>query len=172
MAEDRLKNTVFMQYIWIQINKHMSTNNIIKHLFIASLLLASTMLVSCNETESAKDADPTSTEITVPTEATSPAPVLVQPEADLKAFLHSKEGTYGWKTTADSITYDFFTDGRLHIQGPDGEATMWEGKWKLKGNQLTLISEERKLNETATIKMLNDTLFLGDKAYTRCVLVK
>jgi hypothetical protein len=133
----------------------------VKHLVLASILLATTSFISCNETESNKETDPTSTEINTPIEAP------VQSEADLKAFLHSKEGTYGWQTTADSIMFDFFKDGRLHIQGPNGEATMWEGKWELKGNQLTMISEEKKMNETISIQMKGDTLVLGDKTYTR-----
>jgi hypothetical protein len=146
----------------------MNTNIKIKHLFVASMLFATTSFISCNETESDKETDPTSTEIKVPEEAkNTPTEAPIQSEAELKSFLFSKEGTYGWQTTADSIMFDFFKDGRLHIQGPDGEATMWEGKWELKGNQLTMISEEKKINETKSIQMKGDTLVLGDKTYTR-----
>jgi hypothetical protein len=145
----------------------------IKHLVFASMLFATTSFISCNDSESDKETDPTSTEIKVPEEAkNTPSEAPVQSEADLKAFLHSKEGTFGWQTSGDSIMFDFFKDGRLHIQGPDGEATMWEGKWELKENQLTLISEEKKMNETKTIQMKGDTLLLGDKAYTRYIPVQ
>ena len=136
---------------------------------LLGLITASMSLYSCNEAEAPKEADSTSSEIKVPEDAQKPAEAPVQSEADLKAFLHSKEGTYGWKTNADSITYDFFQDGRLHIQGQDGEATMWEGKWELKGNQLTMTSDEKKMNETQAIQMKGDTLMIGNKVYTRYV---
>jgi len=146
----------------------MKTHIKIKYLLVVSMLFATTSFISCNETESDKETDPTSTEIKVPEEAkNTPSEAPVQSEAELKAFIHSKEGTYGWQTIADSIMFDFFKDGRLHIQGPDGEAAMWEGKWELKGNQLTMISEEKKMNETKSIQMKGDTLILGDKTYTR-----
>lgn len=82
-------------------------------------------------------------------------------------FLKDPEGYYGWQTTADKISFDFFDDGRLHIQGPDGEATMWEGKWELKGDQLTLQRADLNKTETVTVKIDGDKLVLGDKTYTR-----
>lgn len=142
----------------------------LKLIFVAALWTTSVGIMGCNDSETPKEVDPTTSEIKVPEAAQNP---VVKPpsasESDFKAFLHSKEGTYGWKTDADSIMYDFFKDGRLHIQGPDGEATMWEGKWELKGNQLTMISDEKKMNETKIIQMKGDTLMLGDKVYTRYV---
>jgi hypothetical protein len=88
-------------------------------------------------------------------------------EDELKLFLYSIEGTYGWATKSNNITFDFFTDGRLHIQGPDGEATMWQGSWKLKQDQLTL--DRVDLNRLVTYKMaiLSDTLLLDTTVYTR-----
>jgi len=173
MAEDRLKLFNLSNIFVLKLNKLMNTNIKIKHLVVASMLFATISFISCNDKESDKESDPTSTEIKVPEEAkNTPSEAPVQSETDLKAFLQSKEGTYGWQTTADSIMFDFFKDGRLHIQGPDGEATMWEGKWELKGNQLTMISEEKKMNETKLIQMKGDTLLLGDKAYTRYVPIQ
>ena len=141
----------------------------LNQILLAGLITASMSIYSCNESEAPKETDATTSEIKVPEEAQKPAETPVQSEADLKAFLHSKEGTYGWRTSSDSIMYDFFKDGRLHIQGPDGEATMWEGKWELKGNQLTMTSDEKKMNETHAIQMKGDTLMLGDKVYTRYI---
>lgn len=88
-------------------------------------------------------------------------------EADVKAFLISKEGTYGWKTDSDPISFDFFPDGRLHIQGPDGEATMWEGKWSVTGTQLTMDRADLNKTETVAVKINGDKLILGEKVYTR-----
>ncbi|MBP7281213.1 MAG: hypothetical protein KBA66_06545 [Leptospiraceae bacterium] len=88
-------------------------------------------------------------------------------EADIKAFLVSKEGTYGWNTTADQIGLDFFQDGRLHIQGPDGEATMWEGKWSVTGDKLTMERTDLSKTETVPVKIDGEKLILGDKTYTR-----
>ncbi len=88
-------------------------------------------------------------------------------EAEIKAFLVSKEGTFGWQTTADNISLDFFPDGRLHIQGPDGEATMWEGKWSVASNKLTMERTDLGKTETVQVKIDGENLILGDKTYTR-----
>jgi hypothetical protein len=48
------------------------------------------------------------------------------PAVDLKGFLVSTKGTYGWepvKAGGDGLSYDFFPDGGP--SGPDGEAA-WE----------------------------------------------
>jgi hypothetical protein len=86
-----------------------------------------------------------------------------------KKFLHSTEGTYGWMPVQvkRGISYDFFPDGRLHIQGPDGEATMWEGKWSLKGDQLTIINSDKKETKTYTAKIDGKFLLLDGRRYTR-----
>jgi|GEM_PF-1288106 len=87
--------------------------------------------------------------------------------ANLKKFLLSTKGTYGWNPVKGTIRYDFFPDGRLHIQGPDGEATMWQGKWSLKGDQLTLVNIDEKTTKTVTAKMDGDELLLDDVCYRR-----
>ena len=82
-------------------------------------------------------------------------------------FLYSVEGTYGWNPTEGDISYDFFRDGRLHIQGADGEASMWEGTWALSGNQLTLINSDLNTSETVTATRDGDDLLLNEKRYRR-----
>lgn len=84
-----------------------------------------------------------------------------------KKFLHSTEGTYGWMPVKGKISYDFFPDGRLHIQGPDGEATMWEGKWSLKGDQLTITNSDKKETKTHTAKIDGKDLLLDGARYKR-----
>ncbi len=88
-------------------------------------------------------------------------------ESELKAFLISKEGTFGWVTKSDSISLDFFQDGRLHIQGPDGEATMWEGKWSLQGDKLSMERPDMGKNITVTVKINGEELMLDQTVYTR-----
>lgn len=99
-----------------------------------------------------------------------PAPFADQPtvfadaetKPDLKKFLYSTKGTYGWQPVKGTIMYDFFKDGRLSVQGPDGEATMWEGKWSLKGDQLTISYNKKTSTVTATIDG-NDLLLDGQR---------
>jgi hypothetical protein len=88
-------------------------------------------------------------------------------EADIKAFLVSKEGTFGWQTASDPILLDFFKDGRMPIQGPDGEASMWEGKWSLTGDKLTMERTDLGKTETVTVKIEGENLILCYKTYTR-----
>jgi hypothetical protein len=99
-------------------------------------------------------------------------PLITEPPAfddsTLRAFLLSEPGTYGWQTASDKITLDFFPDGRLHIQGPDGEATMWEGKWKVEAHTLIMDRPDLGGKRTVTMVLDNDgSLLLGDKKYTR-----
>ncbi|MBK9395835.1 MAG: hypothetical protein IPN55_00750 [Saprospiraceae bacterium] len=88
-------------------------------------------------------------------------------ETELWEFLISTEGTYGWETKTDKISLDFFEDGRLHIQGPDGEATMWEGSWKLKGDRLSMVRPDLKSTETESVSIDGDKLMIGAVEYTR-----
>lgn len=88
-------------------------------------------------------------------------------EEQIRNFLYDTEGNYGWQTTSDDITFSFFQDGRLHIQGLDGEATMWEGTWTLKGDQLTMDRKDLGKTETLTVERDGEKLLLGDKTYTR-----
>ena len=101
-------------------------------------------------------------------EAPSSEAVAAKKEtASLKKFLLSPEGTYGWAPVKGTITYDFFPDGRLHIQGPDGEATMWEGKWTLAEDQLTLVNSDKKTKKTVTAARDGKDLLLDGQRYRR-----
>jgi hypothetical protein len=107
-----------------------------------------------------------------PTPNTSPAPSALAEEKAAEAtvtkkFLHSTKDTYGWMPVKGNISYDFFPDGRLHIQGPDGEATMWEGKWSLKGDQLTVTNSTKKETKTYTATIDGADLLLDGKRYKR-----
>ncbi|HEX8372316.1 MAG TPA: hypothetical protein VF585_06030 [Chthoniobacterales bacterium] len=95
------------------------------------------------------------------------SPMLSPKPKSLKEFLHSTEGTYGWAPVEGDLSYDFFPDGRLHIQGKDGEATMWEGTWSLEGDQLTLTNKTNKTTKTVTAKRDGAELVLDGKHYRR-----
>jgi hypothetical protein len=90
-------------------------------------------------------------------------------ESALQKFLYSTPKTYGWQPVKGEISYDFFTDGRLHVQGPDGEATMWEGAWKLEGDRLTLIVPAQKTRKTVTATIKGEELLLDGQRYRRYV---
>ncbi len=132
------------------------------------IFATSSLLLSCHEVSESEKITP---ENLPKTETKSEdAPSIETPhqtESEIRQFLHSSEGTYGWQTTFDSISYDYFDDGRLHIQGPDGEATMWSGTWKLIGDQLTMVCKDINKNETLTVKIDGEKLILGEKMYTR-----
>lgn len=85
------------------------------------------------------------------------------------AFLVSTPGTYGWQPVGDDrgISYDFFKDGRLHIQGPDGEASMWEGRWSLQGDKLTLKNTTLKTTKTVVASVSGNTLLIDGRRYRR-----
>jgi len=148
-----------------------------KQLTFTITILCLLFLVSCgeNKSESTEQKDSVTKKDTVArqdavpatTNTNAAATTSAPDEGTIRKFLHSKEGTYGWQTQADKIMLDFFEDGRLAIQGPDGEATMWEGTWKLKGDQLTMKREDLKKTITVTTKIEGDKLVLGDKTYTR-----
>lgn len=88
-------------------------------------------------------------------------------DAGLRKFLYDVEGAYGWKPVKGGVTYDFFTDGRLSVQGNDGEATMWEGTWKLKGDRLVLKVPALKIDRTVIVSIEGNDLLLGADRYTR-----
>ncbi len=88
----------------------------------------------------------------------------------LLEFLHSTEGSYGWQPFEGEISYDFFRDGRLHIQGEDGEATMWQGVWTLTGNQLTLVNSDLQTSKTVTAVKDGEDLLLNGQRYYRYTL--
>lgn len=89
------------------------------------------------------------------------------PDSEIITFLGSIDGTYGWDTTEDDISYDFMSENRLHIQGPDGEATMWEGTWSVENGYVHIVSTERNQDEKLLVKIDGKKLILGDKTYTR-----
>jgi len=91
-----------------------------------------------------------------------------EPESVLRQFLYSTPNTYGWQPVKGDVTYDFFKDGRLHVQGPDGEATMWAGTWKLNGNQVTLKIPDLKTNKTFKVTIDSGDLLLDGHRYRRC----
>lgn len=95
------------------------------------------------------------------------SPPAAETSGSLKTFLASTEGTYGWAPVAGGLSYDFFTDGRLHIQGSDGEATMWEGTWRLEGDHLTLVNKSQKTTRVVTAAKQNEDLILDGKKYHR-----
>lgn len=86
---------------------------------------------------------------------------------DLSQFLLSPEGTYGWEPEKGEISYDFFKDGRVHIQGNDGEATMWEGTWTLEADRLTVVNKTLKKTSTFTAAVDGEALLLNDVRYQR-----
>jgi hypothetical protein len=96
-----------------------------------------------------------------------PHDTSAQSESELRQFLHSTPNTYGWQPVEGDISYDFFEDGRLHVQGADGEATMWGGTWTLEGDQLTLKVPDLKTNKTFTVTMDGDDLLLDGDRYRR-----
>jgi len=98
---------------------------------------------------------------------TLPGIAHAQSESEIRRFLYSTPNTYGWQPVKGEISYDFFKDGRLHVQGSDGEASMWEGTWKLKGDQLTLKIPDRNTNKTFTVTIDGDELLLDDVRYRR-----
>lgn len=88
-------------------------------------------------------------------------------EKNIKTFILSTKNTYGWENKTNNISLDFFKDGRLHIQGSEGEASMWEGKWSLKGNKLTMKRPDLKKTIIVTVKINNDFLILDNITYKR-----
>jgi len=59
---------------------------------------------------------------------------------DLYSFITGAE--QGWTAVDFVYFFTFMEDGRVHIQGEDGEATMWEGTWTLDGDELTAVTDE------------------------------
>jgi hypothetical protein len=133
-------------------------------------LVCAFALVGCGEKqENADAAKQDSSQVAEQGTASQEESLQVSEEA-LRSFLHSKEGTYDWMTTADDLALDFFQDGRMHVQGPDGEATMWTGIWSLQGNQLTMECEncgKMPPKQRLPIRIEGESLRIGDKVYTR-----
>ena len=96
-----------------------------------------------------------------------PCLASAQPSTDLRAFLFSTPNTYGWQPVKGEISYTFLKDGRLVVQGSDGEATLWEGKWTLAGDQVTLKIPALKTLKTVTVARVGDELILDGLRYRR-----
>ena len=92
---------------------------------------------------------------------------LKKTEEKIKLFLISTDNTYGWETNSNDISLDFIKDGRLHIQGPDGESTMWQGKWSLKSDKLTMERPDLEKNISVTVKINGENLLLDNIIYKR-----
>jgi hypothetical protein len=129
------------------------------------LILGGILLGGC------KSGTEESTQTTPPAEqpaAAAPATPTEEPaKASLRAFLTDIDGTYGWETKDDDISLDFFPDGRLHIQGPDGEATMWQGSWWFEGDKLGMDRVDLGKKVYVTAKQDGDNLLLDGVVYTR-----
>jgi hypothetical protein len=88
-------------------------------------------------------------------------------EQKIKSFIITTPNTYRWYTNANDISLHFIKDGRLHIQGSDGEATMWEGKWSLKGNKLTMKRPDLEKTLTVAVRIDGEFLWLDGVKYRR-----
>jgi len=102
-------------------------------------------------------------------------------EEELELFLTGDEEQgyrNAWKTDSKDfeldmpIMYGFMTDGRLHVQGPDGEATMWSGKWYINADGLNIqyeyvspIGEVKDINFTVVAKTTDQYLILDNSVY-------
>lgn len=145
-----------------------------KLFFIISLIFCFTVyLTACQTKDSSKtekNVDSTSekTDSSVNNHEQKPDNSATNKSADkIRSFIVDAKDTYGWKTAGDEITLDFLEDGRLHIQGSDGEASMSEGKWSLDGDQLTMKRPDLKTTKTITVKIEGDKLLLGGVVYDR-----
>lgn len=130
------------------------------------LLAALVLTFSCGDV--ARDA-PKATDTAIVT-ADDSLPAVERPlvaDSVIRHFLVSKPGTYGWQTTADDVSLDFFPDGRLHIQGPDGEATMWQGSWSVKEGVLGMDRKDLGVEESFRVVIVGDSLKLGERVYSR-----
>jgi len=132
--------------------------NLVKN--FAFIILLAVFFVSCGGNSAIKEADTNSSNV-------SESEDQKLSETEIRTFLKSTQGTYGWETESDKIMMDFFDDGRLALQGPDGEATMWEGTWSLSGDQLRMQCKEINKDETVTVKIEGGNLVLGIKTYKR-----
>jgi hypothetical protein len=137
--------------------------------------LCASLLLACggnesNQENTQKDTTKVEKTETESQETKKEEPKVEVSEADIKAFLNSKEGTYGWNPTTGDLGLDFFKDGRLVVQGPGGESELWEGKWSLAGDQLTMECTncgKMPAKQTVQVKIDGENLVLGDKTYTR-----
>lgn len=146
---------------------------IIYYLFVAGIF---TLFLACGGKSDDKDenCDSETSEVSQATDETSDLEEEAEAlEADTEentagdeefvAFLIKP--AYGWKKADEEYFLTFMEDGRLHVQGDDGEATMWEGKWSISNGSVTLEIPELDKNETLTIKTEDEILYLGETKY-------
>ena len=135
------------------------------NLLLIPALAAALLLASCSNSNVT-----VTTSTTTDSSAADPSTLSHEPPSqapDLKAFMMDTQGAYGWERDGDPISLDFFPDGRLHIQGDDGEATMWEGTWSLSGDQLTMDRPDLGKKITVTAKVVGDNLEIDGNLYRR-----
>lgn len=140
-------------------------------LTLAPMLISCFLFTACIENTGEDSVDVTATEETEKEEVYrdnhSGEEIDPEKEGKLRTFLHSVKNTYGWQTGSDEIMLDFFEDGRLAIQGADGEAAMWEGTWDLMGDQLTMKRPDLNKTITVTAEKNGNKLILDGVEYTR-----
>jgi len=120
---------------------------------------ATLSFTACGDTE-ATDKTDTNAVKEVVTEVVTEETPAVDSEA-LKTFIMAPQ--YGWKKADADYFYSFMTDGRLHIQGADGEATMWEGTWSLEGDMLTITHPEEPVKVVKIYAEGADLMIGADK---------
>ena len=83
---------------------------------------------------------------------------------DLTSFITAPE--YGWKQADKDYFLAFMADGRVAIEGDQGEASLWEGSWSLDGTTLTIQSDEFG-KQVYAVKKNGDALFLNDDKFVK-----
>lgn len=146
-----------------------------KKITLLPFLFAILFFVGCGTAESGdanSNADSSATDVS----EVSPSPdadaeeLVIEEisEEDFKVFLGDIiPDNYGWKTENDDILLGFYANNNMHIQGPDGEATMWEGTWELNGDQLTMDRTDLGKKITVTAQKAGDKILLDGVVYTR-----
>jgi hypothetical protein len=102
---------------------------------------------------------------------------ITTPETVLRNFIFAPGGgknIHSWESiNGEYINYGFFKNGNLFRQGSDGEASMGEGKWVIKGNKLIITDDYKGTTKTFTPKIIKgktvkeDRLILGDQVFKR-----
>ncbi len=82
---------------------------------------------------------------------------------DLYSFITGAD--QGWTAVDFVYFFTFMEDGRIHIQGADGEATMWGGTWTLDGDELTAVTDE--FTTTYILKADGEFLIIDGNKYKK-----
>lgn len=117
-------------------------------LFITLLLMSIGVLTSCGSAKKEETKKSDNTEQSSQKEETKESKEdskeetkssSERSEADIKKFIVATEGFIGWKRKNEPLLLiSFFEDGGLSVQGDQGEATMWSGKWKIAGDKIEI----------------------------------